>query len=113
MPNRSRENESLRMVARRPLPRPSWLAGSDDETLLRKRLGPMPTDGTDVPWTLRYTAIRPLVGIVQPGLSAATLRADLAASPVPPGAQSLQELFSVMADTAIADGAELVLVVSA
>ena len=81
--------------------------------LLRKRLGLIPADGTDIPWSLRYPAIRPLIGIVQPGLSAAALRADLAASPMPAGAQSLQELFSVMADTAIADGAELVVVVSA
>ena len=87
--------------------------GSDDEMLLRKRLGLTPTDGTDIPWTLRYPAIRPLIGIVQPGLSATALRAELAASPVPAGAQSLQELFSVMADTAIADGAELTLVVAA
>jgi hypothetical protein len=49
---------------------------------------------------------------VQPGLSAQNLRLELNADPVPAGAQSLKELFSVLTDTAPSDGTELVLVVS-
>jgi hypothetical protein len=56
--------------------------------------------------------IRGTLGIVQPGLSAQTLRAELNATPAPKGTQSLQELFSVLWDTTVSDGVELVLLVS-
>lgn len=86
--------------------------GSDDPALLRRRLGLEAGDDGQEPWTRRYPVVHGTLGIVQPGLSAQALRDDLAARPVPPRAQSLRELFSVLADTALSDGAELALVVS-
>jgi hypothetical protein len=93
-------------------PRAILVDGSDDPELLNRRLGLANSDDVEVPWTRRYPVVRGALGIVQPGLSARALCAELTTDPVPPGAQSLQGLFSVMADTAISDGAELVIVVS-
>jgi superfamily II DNA or RNA helicase len=90
----------------------SIVDGSDDPVMLNRRLGLTDGDSSEPPWTQRYPAVRGTLGIVQPGLSAEAFRAELSGSPVPPGAQSLRELFSVMADMAQSDGAELVLVVS-
>lgn len=94
-------------------PRATLVDGSDDPALLNRRLGLSDTeDAAEQPWTRRYPVVRGTLAVVQPGLSAQALRDELIADPVPPGAQSLQELFSVLSDTAISDGAELVLVVS-
>lgn len=87
--------------------------GSDDVAALRKRLGLDEPEDDDSPWTVRHPVVRGLLGIVQPGLSARELRRQLALDDVPAGAQSLRELFSVLADTAIADGVEFSLLVSA
>jgi superfamily II DNA or RNA helicase len=85
--------------------------GSDDPALLYEFLG-ITDDDEIIPWTRRYPAVRGTLGIVQPGLSASEFRTQLASDPVPQAAQSLQELFCVLADTALADGAELTLIVS-
>jgi superfamily II DNA or RNA helicase len=86
---------------------------SDDPATLYEFLGLREADGETIPWARRYPVVRGTLGIVQPGLSVGAFEAELASSPVPPGAQSLRELFSVLADTALSDGAELTLVVSA
>lgn len=93
-------------------PAATLVDGSDDPDLLNRRLGLTDSDDSHPPWTRRYPVVRGTLGIVQPGLSAQSLRADLNADPVPPGAQSLRELFSVLTDMAQSDGADLVLVVS-
>jgi hypothetical protein len=85
--------------------------GSDDADLLNRKLG-LVSDEADPPWTQRYPVVRGTLGIVQPGLSTEAFRAQLSEASVPPGAQSLRELFSVLADMAQSDGADLVLVVS-
>lgn len=89
--------------------------GSDDPAMLYECLGITGIIGDDsevVPWTRRYPAVRGTLGIVQPGLSASELRAQLVSDPVPSAAQSLRELFCVLTDTALSDGAELTLIVS-
>jgi hypothetical protein len=91
----------------------SVVEGSDNPDLLRRKLGLIDGDESEPPWTQRYPAVRGTLGIVQPGLSAEAFRTDLSEDPVPPGAQSLRELFSVLMDMAQSDGAELFLVVSA
>ena len=85
--------------------------------MLRRRLGLTEEqdgeEGAEPPlWTRRYPVIRGSIGIVQPGLSAHALNAQLELEPVPAGAQSLRELFSILSDTALSDGADLVLLVS-
>ncbi|MEX0753948.1 MAG: hypothetical protein WD556_02370 [Actinomycetota bacterium] len=85
--------------------------GSDDGDLLSRRLG-LSDDDSEPPWTRRFPAVRGTLGIVQPGLSVQALRTQLNAAAVPPAAQSLRELFSVLTDMAQSDGAELVIVVS-
>ncbi len=64
------------------------------------------------PWTRRYPVVRGSIGIVQPGLSAHEFSAQLGLEAAPAEAQSLRELFSVLSDTALSDGADLVLLVS-
>lgn len=86
------------------------LDGSDDTGELRRRLGLV--DGEDAPWTVSFPTVRGAIGIAQPGLSARQLRAELEAAPVPPGATALKELFSVLSDTAVSDGAALAILVS-
>jgi hypothetical protein len=86
--------------------------GSDDPALLHEYLGITSDDPDMIPWTRRYPAVRGTLGIIQPGLSASDLTAQLAAHPVPAAAQSLRELFCVLADTALSDGAELTVLVS-
>jgi hypothetical protein len=93
-------------------PLASVVDGSDKLDLLNRKLGLTDGDDSELPWTRRYPAIRGTLGIVQPGLSAETFRTELSETPVPPGAQSLRELFSVLSDMAQSDGADLVLVVS-
>jgi superfamily II DNA or RNA helicase len=92
-------------------PTATLIDGSDDADLLKRKLGLTDAEA-DVPWTRRYPNVRPTLGIVQPGLSAARLHEELASRPVPSGAHSLRELFCVLTDMAQSDGAELVLVVS-
>jgi hypothetical protein len=94
-------------------PRAYLVDGSDDRDLLYRHLGLTGDDDTEAPWTWRYPVVRGTLGIVQPGLSAQALRTELSSHPVPPRAQSLQELFSVLSDTAVSDGANLTIVVSA
>lgn len=97
----------------RARPPATLVDGSDAPDLLNRRLGLTEADDdAEPPWTRRYPVVRGALGVVQPGLSAQALHAKLAADPVPAGAQSLRELFSVLSDTAMSDGAELVLVVS-
>ena len=86
--------------------------GSDDPRLLYRRLGLQAGRNSQASWTCMHPVVRGTLGIVQPGLSALALRSDLAAKPVPQRAQSLRELFSVLADTTLSDGAELALIVS-
>lgn len=75
------------------------IEGSDDAGLLSRRLG-LTDDDVESPWTRRYPAVRGALGIVQPGLSAQSLRSQLNEVPIPPAAQSLRELFSVLTDMA-------------
>lgn len=98
-------------VQRRGAPGRDLVDGSDDADLLARKLG-LTDDDSDPPWTRRYPVVRGALGIVQPGLSAQALRAQLHEEPVPPSGQSLRELFSVLADMAQSDGADLVIVVS-
>jgi hypothetical protein len=97
-------------------PRATLVDGSDDEYMLRSRLGLNEEqdgdEGAQPPWTRRYPVIRGSIGIVQPGLSAHVLSAQFEYEVVPAGAQSLRELFSILSDTALSDGADLVLLVS-
>ena len=86
--------------------------GSDDPIMLYELLGITNDDSEVAPWKRRYPAVRGTLGIVQPGLSASEFRIQLALAPVPQAAQSLRQLFCVLADTALSDGAELTLVVS-
>lgn len=87
--------------------------GSDDRALLERRLGiTEPEDEEELPWTRRYPTLRGLIGIAQPGLGIEKLTTELAQNPTPDGAASLRELFAVLADTALSDGAELSLLVS-
>ena len=76
----------------------SAVEGSDNPDLLRRKLGLIDGDESEPPWTQRYPAVRGTLGIVQPGLSAEAFRTDLSEDPVPPGAQSLRELFGVLMD---------------
>jgi hypothetical protein len=98
-------------------PRATIVDGSDDAALLRERLG-LAEKGEDVrdealaAWTQRLPIVRGSIGIAQPGLSAARMREELQATPVPAGAEGLRQLFSVLLDTAISDGADLQLLVS-
>ena len=94
-------------------PRATVVTGSDDADLLHERLGL--SEGSDEnaqPWTQRLPVVRGSIGIAQPGLSAHEFRRRLAADPVPTGASGLQQLFSVLSDTAVSDGAELYVLVS-
>lgn len=87
--------------------------GSDSPDVLRRRLGLEPSvPGDPEPWTVRQPVVSATIGIAQPGLGAALLRTQLATAPVPPAAQSIRELFSVLSDTAISDGAELRILIS-
>lgn len=89
------------------------MGGSDDVAVLRRRLGIDESEDDHPPWTVAHPVVRGLLGIAQPGLSVQELRRQLALDDVPAGAQSLRELFSVLADTAIADGVELAFLASA
>jgi superfamily II DNA or RNA helicase len=93
-------------------PRAALVDGSDDAEVLNRRLGLSEGEDSEPLWTRRYPVVRGTIGVVQPGLSAESIRDQLTSEPVPPGAQSLRELFSVLSDMAMSDGADLVLVVS-
>jgi hypothetical protein len=89
------------------------VAGSDDIETLHRHLGLADYEDEETqPWTQRLPVVRGTIGIAQPGLSAAQLRADLATEPMPVSASGLRQLFSVLADTAVSDGAELAILVS-
>ena len=89
------------------------VVGSDDTGALHQHLGLADYENEEVqPWTQRLPVVRGTIAIAQPGLSAAQLRADLATEPVPASASGLRQLFSVLADTAVSDGAELAILVS-
>jgi len=96
-------------------PRAVLVDGSDDEGILRQRLAqPTPAGANDAEpsWRRAFPVVRGRIGIAQPGLSASELRRQLESAEIPAGAQSLRELFSVLADMALSDGAELELLVS-
>jgi hypothetical protein len=87
--------------------------GSDPPAVLRRRLGlDAPSPGEPEPWGVRQPVVRATIGIAQPGLGTGLLAAQLAEVPVPPAAQSVRELFSVLSDTGISDGTGLRIVVS-
>ena len=89
------------------------VTGSDDKATLRRRLGlDDQLEGEPEPWTVVLPVVRATIGVVQPGLTASGFRAQLAQDPVPAKAAGLRELFSVLADTAVADGSTLRIVVS-
>ncbi len=100
-------------IAGNSKPVATLVEGSDDADMLMRRLG-LVEDAADAPapWTRRLPAVQGILGIVQPGLSASQLRDELNTHPVPAGAESLRELFSVLNDVARSDGAELILLVS-
>jgi superfamily II DNA or RNA helicase len=87
--------------------------GSDSVDDLQQRLGVGAEDNGFVPWTQSRPIVRGLVGIAQPGLSSGQLTTQLAANPVPDGAEALRELFGLLTDTTVADGSELAILVSA
>jgi hypothetical protein len=93
-------------------PAATLVDGSDDRDLLYMKLGIIENDSPDAPWTRRYPVVRGTIGIVQPGLSVRAFQAQLDTEPTPAGAQSLQELFSVLGDMAESDGVGVELVVS-
>jgi superfamily II DNA or RNA helicase len=98
-------------VAREVPPYADILASSDDPDLLKQRLGldPQPTV---TPWTQSLPTVRGTVGVVQPGLSVSAFEAELSTDPIPHGANALNQLFSVLSDAAISDGADLFWLVS-
>jgi hypothetical protein len=85
--------------------------GSDGADLLHRKLG-LTDDDSEPPWSRSLPSVRGTLGIVQPGLSVQEFRAGLNETQPAPAAQSLRELFSVLADMAQSDGAELRIVVS-
>ncbi len=87
--------------------------GSHPPEVLRRRLGLDPSlPGDPEPWSVRQPVVRATIGIAQPGLGASLLGTQLAQTPVPPAAQSIRELFSVLSDTGISDGTELRIAIS-
>jgi superfamily II DNA or RNA helicase len=91
--------------------------GSDDPEELQRKLGynvDLGPDNPDQPnWDQRRALVSgPVIGVVQPGLSHGQFAADLQAGLVDAPASSLRELFNVLRDTTIADGGELVILVS-
>jgi superfamily II DNA or RNA helicase len=97
-------------------PRATVVDGSDDLNVLRERLGldvSGDDEGTETPpWGQRLPVVRGSIGIAQPGLSTGRLRQELQTAPVPPSAGGVMQLFSVLSDTAVSDGAELYVLVS-
>jgi hypothetical protein len=93
-------------------PTATLIHGSNDERELLSLLRIEDVDAEPVPWTRRYPVVSGTIGVVQPGLSAGRLVAELAETPQPPGAVALEELFTVLADTAVSDGTEIVILVS-
>lgn len=85
--------------------------GSDDVAALEVRLG-LKEEAQTVPWTQSLPAVQGLIGIAQPGLGLGQFEEELENDPVPPGADGLRQLLSVLADTTISDGAELRVLVS-
>jgi hypothetical protein len=64
------------------------------------------------PWTRSLPAVRGTVAVVQPGLSVSAFDTELTTDPIPHGANALNQLFSVLSDAAISDGADLFWLVS-
>jgi len=87
--------------------------GSDDLADLRQHLGAGAEVEGFVPWTQGRPVVRGVIGIAQPGLSAAALNEQLALDPVPDGAEALRELFGLLTDTTVADGSDVSILVSA
>lgn len=94
-------------------PSASLVEGSDSLEDLEQRLGVGEEVDGFAPWTQGRPIVRGVIGIAQPGLSAADLGAQLAADPVPDGAEALREFFGLLTDTTVADGSELAILVSA
>lgn len=95
-------------------PSATLVEGSDDIDVLRRRLGLTHQDdeGSEPPWTRRYPVIRGSIGVVQPGLSAQVFAAELEHDIVGRTGQSLRELFTVLSDTSLSDGADFIVLVS-
>jgi superfamily II DNA or RNA helicase len=89
------------------------IVGSDDPDELLERLRTADRDADPIPWTRRYPSVAGAIGVVQPGLSVKELMSQLEQAPAPAGAVALDELFNVLADTALSDGASLAIVGSA
>ena len=104
--------ELAERLMRQARPYAELVAGSDDENLLKARLGLDPESETP-PWTDSVPSVRGTVVVVQPGLSAAAFEAELRTTPIPHGANALNQLFSVLSDAAVSDGADLLWFVSA
>jgi hypothetical protein len=85
--------------------------GGDDPDLLKQRLGLVPQQAV-TPWTRSLPAVRGTVAVVQPGLSVSAFDTELTTDPIPHGANALNQLFSVLSDAAISDGADLFWLVS-
>jgi hypothetical protein len=64
------------------------------------------------PWTRSFPAVRGTIAVVQPGLSISAFQTELNTEPIPHGANALNQLFSVLSDAAISDGADLYWLVS-
>lgn len=98
-------------LERRVRPYAEIVAGSDDPVLLRSRLG-LVEESSETPWTRSLPTVRGSLGVVQPGLSVNAFETELNLSPVPHAANALNQLFSVLSDAAVSDGAELFWLVS-
>ncbi len=94
-------------------PAASLVEGSDAVEELEQRLGVGEEVDDVTPWTLGRPIVRGVIGIAQPGLSAGEISAQMAANPVPDGAEALRQLFGLLADTTVADGSELAVLVAA
>lgn len=89
--------------------------GSDDASLLRERLGLEEHpggDGDSASWVRSLPVVSGTIGIAQPGLSASMLRREIESGSPSASAEGLRQLFSVLQDTAISDGADLQILVS-
>jgi superfamily II DNA or RNA helicase len=98
-------------LAHRARPYADIVDGSDDADLLKQRLGLDPQT-TVTPWTRSFPSVRGTIAVVQPGLSVSAFQRELNTEPIPHGANALNQLFSVLTDAAISDGADLYWLVS-
>jgi superfamily II DNA or RNA helicase len=93
-------------------PPATFVTGSDAESDLMDLLRDDSSGAMPVPWTARNPVVVGTIAVIQPGLSVQRLRRDLGRHAVPSGTNSLHELFTVLSDTALSDGSELVILAS-